>query len=143
MIFVLDTCAVSEIVKPVRDPGFWSWFESVEHRSMRVTPTTVAEAFYGIGRMPPGKRRDHLRFAVASYLDSFTMLEMTRDAAVLTGELLAAQEAVGRKMQFADASIAAIALHNDAILVTRDAHFDGIAEQGGFEAFRSFDPWGV
>lgn len=140
-MFVLDTCAVSEIAKPDPDPGFWSWFEGVEQKETCVTATTVAELFYGLAKMPKGKRRDHLTLAVASYLNSLPVLDMTRETGELAGRLLAAQESTGRRMQFADASIAAVAIHNDAVLVTRDAHFDEIADQDGFEGFRLLDPW--
>ena len=140
-MFVLDTCAVSEIAKPVPDPGFWSWFERVEQKALCVTATTVAELFHGLAKMPKGKRRDHLTLAVASYLNSLPVLDLTRETGELAGRILTVQESAGRRLQFADASIAAVAIHNDAVLVTRDAHFARIAEHDGFEGFRMLDPW--
>lgn len=141
MIYVLDTCAISEIMKPKPDEGFWSWLENTPHDALRVTMITRAEAAYGVERLPAGKRRDHLFVSLESYLARVPVFGFTHEAAIMTGKILAAQERAGRPMQFADAAIAGIALVNRAALVTRDAHFGGIDAHEALADFRSLNPW--
>jgi hypothetical protein len=59
-MIVLDTNAISEIMKPNPEPHVLSWVDSVPAGETGVTAGTVAEILHGITRLPDGTRRRNL-----------------------------------------------------------------------------------
>ena len=120
---ILDTNIISEFVNPVPDPVVMAWAESVADTTFYLTSMSLAEIEFGIARKPEGRAKDLLDRGMREAIRRFTVrpaLAFDDVAAALFGEIFAYREAVGRKMQFADAQIAAIVKAYDATLITRN-----------------------
>lgn len=140
-MFLLDTCAVSEIMRKERDPGFQQWFSALAHDDLALPTIAVTELFYGIHRLPTGKRKAQLMRQMTGYVGSFQIFGFCLHASRHASEIMARLHGAGENVKFPDAAIAAIALHNDTTLVTRDADFSSIQRHEAFGGFKLINPW--
>lgn len=138
---ILDTCAISEMLDSQRDPTFAGWLAAIMPSDLRITTISIAEARYGVGRLPNGKRKDALCGGLEGLFAKIAILDFCPKAARIAGAILSGQEQQGMRMHFADAAIAAIAHHHNRALVTRDNDFEGISALPGFESFSILRPW--
>lgn len=137
MRFLLDTNILSEPTRRHPEPRVLERLR--EHQRESVTAATVIhELRHGIGRLPPGRRRE----ALADYLERLLrqpirVLPYDRDAALWHADQRAALEAQGRPTPYADGQIAAIAATNGLTLVTRNVGdfrvFPGLQVENWFE----------
>jgi len=137
MRFLLDTNILSEPTRRHPEPRVLVRLR--EHQRESVTAATVIhELRHGIGRLPPGRRRE----ALADYLERILrqpirVLPYDRDAALWHADQRAALEAQGRPTPYADGQIAAIAATNGLTLVTRNVGdfrvFPGLQVENWFE----------
>lgn len=137
MRFLLDTNILSEPTR--REPAPKVLARLREHQAESVTAATVIhEMRHGIGRLPPGRRRDGL----ADYLDRLLrqpirVLPYGRDAALWHADQRAALDAQGRVTPYADGQVAAIAATSGLVLVTRNVEdfrwFTGLQVESWFE----------
>lgn len=119
-MIILDTNVVTEVL---RDGGQQiPWFRVQDSESLYISVTTLCEVTYGLERMPAGKRRD---FTWQKWLALEPALRavafpVTSTIANMTGVLLAKREASGRRIELADAQIAATAAVHRAVVATRN-----------------------
>lgn len=129
-MIVLDTNVISELVRPVPDVRVTTWLDEQAIPELHLTVITVAELGYGIARLPLGRRRDDLARQTGGLLErlfSRRVLPFDQSAAQLYGDVGATRDRLGRPIEIADAQIAAICLHRDAALATRNTRdFDGL-----------------
>jgi toxin FitB len=135
---ILDTNVVSEIMRPVPAPVVLRWISDQISEELHLTAITVAEVFYGIELLPPGKRQETLRAGAEQlFRVIFTDRILTFDArAAREFSLIASsRRKQGRPMSEFDAQIAAIARAKNAVIATRDT--------GDFEGcgVRLVNPW--
>jgi hypothetical protein len=130
-MWILDTNVVSELVATRPSVDVVARIGALPENAVFTTAITEAELFYGIERLPAGRRRDHLRAAIeAIFSEDFAgrMLSFDSHAARNYGRLLAQRRTAGRPMSQSDVQIAAIAIEHKATLVTRNtrdfAHSD-------------------
>lgn len=99
--------------------------EELDERSTigTVTPVSAAELWVGANLGSVAEYE-----ASAELLDSLVLLEFSRDCARRAGKLQAALTRDGEPLGFTDCMIAAIAMENDEVLVTRDDDFERIGE---------------
>jgi tRNA(fMet)-specific endonuclease VapC len=123
MRFLLDTCVISELVAKQPDPGVVQWIDDVGEEKIYLSAITIGEIKKGIEKLPDSRRKSTL----AEWLEDDLMtrfkdkiLPIDTDAMLVWGELTASLEVQGRKMPAMDSSIAAIALHGNLSLVTRN-----------------------
>jgi len=138
MKWLLDTCAISELVSRKPSKKVIEWIDSIDSDSLYLSVITIGEIRKGIEKLPDSKRRDaihtwltedlFLRFKDRlAPLDSEVMLTW----GILTGRL----EREGTRMSAIDSLIAATALHHDLTLVTRnEEHFFN-------SQVKVFNPW--
>lgn len=88
-----------------------------------VTPVSAAELWVGANLGSVAEYE-----TAAALLDSLTWLEFSRDCARRAGKLQASLKRDGEPLAFTDCMIAAIALENDEVLVTRDDDFERIPD---------------
>lgn len=122
-MIVLDTNVLSELMRAAPEPCVVAWLDAQEPSSVAITAITVAEILYGIQRLPEGRRRRALASAAATMFEedfAGRILAFDAEAAVCYAECVAASEQAGRAVQMADAQIAAICLHHQAKLATRN-----------------------
>lgn len=117
--YLLDTNAVSYLIReaPV---DLNARFESSRVIQSGISVVTEAELLFGIARRPQARA---LAARVHDLLRKITILPWASDSARIYAELRADLERRGQPIDDMDMMIAAQALVEDAVLVTRDAAF--------------------
>lgn len=128
-MIILDTNVLSELVKPVPEQRVVDWLDSLVPDEVMTTAVTAAELWYGVRRLPDGKRKSELAEGIDAMLfeDLGGRIEVF-DAAAATryADIVLARERLGRPIAAADAQIAAICARRKATLATRNVKdFEG------------------
>lgn len=121
MRYVAVTNVVFELMKKDPDPRVIDWFQDHEG-DVYLTAITVEEIYYGVFRLPEGRRRRQLEDAIAGIVMDCADKTLPFDAysGYLCAELHARAIASGRTPIIEDLMIAAICRRNDAVLATRN-----------------------
>ena len=130
-MIVWDTNVVSELMRPEPLEQVVEWTDRQAVDEVFITAITVAELLYGIGRLPPGRRRNELAEVVGEMLrEDFERRLLAFDgvAAVHYADIVVERERIGRPISMADAQIAAICRSHDATVATRNV--DDFADVG-------------
>ena len=128
--YLLDTNIISEIVKFA--PDFKVIKKIGEHSSdMAISVLTWHELVYGLERLPEGLRKKELsKYVYDDVEQSFPIINFTKSAAEIHAKIRSAIEESGHHLPYADTQIAATAIAEDMILVTRNSrHFSEIEEK--------------
>lgn len=136
--YLLDTCVVSEFVKPQPDPHVVVWMNQVDVVQTYLSVVTIGEVQSGISAKPPSNRRTLLEIWLRNdLLIQFAgrIVSLDVDILLVSGELTASLRSRGVTMGGMDALIAATARYRDMVLVTRNT--DDFAHTG----LRLLDPW--
>ena len=124
-MIVLDTNVISELTRPVPEPGVVLWLDSLPADEVGTTAVTAAELLYGVARMPAGRRKTELAAAVSGLLgDDFRdgVLPFDEQCASRYADIVCGRETLGRPIGVADAQIAAICRTVEATLATRNTN---------------------
>ncbi len=121
-MIVLDTNVVSEAMKPEPNPAVRAWLNDQVAETLYLTSVTLAELLFGIGALPPGKRKDMLAQALEGLLGFFAgrVLPFDTDAARHYAEFAVAARTAGKGLPTPDGYIAAIAASRAFIVASRD-----------------------
>lgn len=138
MNYLLNTCMISELVKPAADDKVTDWISSLPEETIHLNVIPVAEIQKGIAKLPASAKKDQLQ----SWLDNDLILRfenrivpIDQKVARMWGKILARAEKKGRQIQAIDGLIAATGLVYDMTVVTRnvsDIQVDGLS---------LFNPW--
>ena len=122
MKYLLDTCLLSELVRPVPHPAVLGWMGERSSSDLYVSALTLAELERGIVRLPASRRRNELTTWLANVQAGLGQraLPFTRDTAGYWARLCAKAEAAGKPMAAFDSLLAATALEHDLAVVTRN-----------------------
>jgi toxin FitB len=118
--YLVDTNVVSELTRPKPAPAVAAWFEEVADEALHLSVLTLGELRRGVEKLPPGKRKEKLRYWLEQELPGwFGARLLPIDAAVADtwGRLQASAE---RTLPAVDSLLAATALHHHLRLVTRN-----------------------
>ena len=138
MSWLLDTCVVSELVRPRPKASVVSWVLERDEDELFLSVITIGELEKGIARLPDSPKRVALEQWVRRDLaDRFRDRLLAVDAGVAArwGALVGASEARGRPLPVIDSLIAATSLQHDFTVVTRNT--DDLERCGA----RCFNPW--
>jgi predicted nucleic acid-binding protein len=119
---LLDTCVLSELVKPQPEPTVLAWVASRPESALYVSAMTLAELHRGVNKLPESKRREEL----ANWLQQLEMgfedrlLPFTQTTAHAWAQMTVQAEQQGRPMAAFDSIIAATAKAHGLRLVTRN-----------------------
>ena len=121
MIYVADTNVVSELMRPNPSPNVVDWFFDHEGE-VYLTSVTVKELYFGMLRLPEGKRRRQLEEAISAIVMDCSDKTFPFDAfsAFLCARLHDRALSIGRVPTIEDLMIASICQRNDAVLATRN-----------------------
>jgi hypothetical protein len=122
-MLILDTNALSELLRPVPNAGVIAWLESQPRSQLFTTTITQAEILYGVALLPKSVRRENLTRATrAIFEEDFEgkVLPFDSPAADLYANIAAMRKSSGRPISQFDAMIAGITLAHQARLVTRN-----------------------
>jgi len=133
--FLVDTCAVSELLRPRPNPDVTAWFENTPGELLHVSVLTFGEIRKGVTLLPPGPRRARILSWLESELPAwFADRVLAIDLGVTDewGRMLAN---AARVIPAIDGLIAATALRHRLTVVTRNIRD---FEDTGVELL---DPW--
>jgi predicted nucleic acid-binding protein len=57
---LIDTCALSELVRPVPAPSVVTWFEAMPSASLHISALTLGEIRKGVEKLPDGRGRSQI-----------------------------------------------------------------------------------
>ena len=122
MKYLLDTCLLSELVRPTPHLAVLDWMGARASSDLFVSALTLAELERGVLRLPPSRRQNELATWLAAVQAGFGQraLPFTRDTAGYWARLCAQAEAAGKPMAAFDSLIAATALEHGLAVVTRN-----------------------
>ena len=134
MSYLLDTNAVSELMKPTPDATVLAWIERFENECF-LSAITVGEIERGIALLPTGRKKSRLQESFQDFLEATEDRVLSFDVAVARrwAKLTGAAQRRGRTLPVLDSMIEATALHWDLTVITRNV--------GDFIEARTLDPW--
>jgi len=138
--YLLDTSAVSEVVKPKPDPAVIEWLTQADEEALFLSVLTIGELEKGVAKLADGKRRTRLRAWVRRDLVTRfagRLLPVDLQIADRWGALVGTSESKGLPLPVIDSLIAATCLVHGLTAVTRNrADF----ERCGVECFSPWSP---
>jgi len=123
MNYLLDTNVISELAAKQPNRRVVQWIDTLDPQSVYLSVITIGELRKGIEKLPDSKRKDTLR----DWLDTDLLLRFSGRilildiAVMLTWGMLTGQlERAGKSLSAIDSLIAALAVHHNYTLVTRN-----------------------
>ena len=138
MKYLLDTCVVSELVRPKASAKVVRWVKRQEESTLFLSVLTLGELHKGVEKLSDSKRKRILHFWWANDLkERFEnrILDIDKQVAVIWGEIQAKSEKAGRPMPAIDALIAATGIAHRLTVVTRNGTD---MKESGIELY---NPW--
>ena len=138
MNYLLDTCVISELIKPKPSSKLIKWLHSCQEESLFLSSLTIGEIQKGISKLPDSRKRKKLQIWLDSELTQRfdrRIIGIDFKVAQKWGEIQALTEIAGIKMPVIDSLIASIGIVYDMAVVTRntvDMKNSGV---------RLFNPW--
>jgi toxin FitB len=123
MSYLLDTCAISEMISAKPATKVLEWFESQSENSLFLSIITIGEIENGIYQLPQGERRRRLEVWFFDQISpSFHGRVFLLDRKLVTtwARMIADLKTKGMIRASLDSLIEATALHHQLILVTRN-----------------------
>ena len=138
MKYLLDTCVISELIKPQPNRSVVSWLQSQTENDLYLSVLTFGEIEKGIEKAANEARKSKLKLWVEEDLKQRfkgRILAIDLDVCTKWGEIQAKTELLGKPVPSIDGLIAISALVNNCIMVTRNVKD---MQQSGVELF---NPW--
>jgi predicted nucleic acid-binding protein len=126
LIFLLDTCVLSEATKPQKHVGVVRWLTEVPLEFQYVSAITLGELYYGTESLAEGKKRQALRAWIQDVEEDYAGRIVPFDQAIAAfwGRLRAKHP----NAPVADSQIAATTMAYGFTLVTRNVRDFRLAE---------------
>ena len=138
MKWLLDTCVISELVRPKPSQSVTRWLDERDEETLFISVLTVGELERGISRLPSSRKRATLEHWLRSDVtERFGRRLLSIDATVAArwGAMIGTSDARGAPLPVIDSLIAATGLVHDCTVVTRNTR--DLDRCGA----RCFNPW--
>lgn len=122
MKYLLDTCVISEMIKPSPDKKLLRWVENEPSSSLFLSVITIGEIRKGLSKLPASRKKEKLTIWLNMLLEEYSNRILLIDLTVAEnwGEMQGRSEKKGAVMPSIDGLIAAITYTNNMTLVTRN-----------------------
>jgi predicted nucleic acid-binding protein len=123
MKYLLDTCVISELIKPKADKNVISWIKNQDEASLYLSVLTFGEIEKGIEKSPDEARKRKLKLWVEDDLKKRfegRIIPVNMDVSVKWGAIQGKVELIGKPMPAIDGLIAVSGLVHNCIVVTRN-----------------------
>lgn len=122
MKYLLDTCVLSELIKPEPSPAVLAWVNARSDTDLFTAAMVLAELHRGVVKLPASHRKQDLTAWLEKLQKAFgtRVLPFTLQTAEHWAAMCARAEAVGKTMAAFDSIIASSAVENGLALVTRN-----------------------
>ena len=138
MNFLIDTCVISEIIKPKPSKRLTGWLTRQDENDIYLSVLTLGEIQKGIEKLTDIKRKRKIHLWVEQDLkERFKkkILPIDTQVAMIWGQIQGLAEKKGRGMPTIDGLIAATAIAGNLVVVTRNI---GDMKESGVALY---DPW--
>jgi len=136
--YLLDTCVISELIKPEPHSGVFDWLNSQNEEDIYLSVLTIGEIQKGITKLTDSPKKKILQKWMDSDLQQRfddRIINISNEIALCWGKIQGEAEQKGRKMSVIDSLIAATGIVYDCVIVTRNV---ADIETSGC---RLFNPW--
>jgi predicted nucleic acid-binding protein len=136
--YLLDTCLVSELLKPRPSQTVSAWLAEQREEDLHLSVLTLGEIQKGVAQLPESRKKARLQAWLDRDLrDRFRgrIVPINETVALTWGRVSGDALARGRPLPVIDALIAATAIVFDATFATRDE--EGILDAGA----KTVNPW--
>ncbi|NIM17134.1 MAG: PIN domain-containing protein [Candidatus Aminicenantes bacterium] len=122
MKYLLDTCIISELVKPVPNAQVTNWLEGAPSNALFLSVLTIGEVRKGLVKLPDSKKKEQLTLWLNTLLEEYNERIIPIDLTVAEnwGTIQGNAEKAGTPMSTIDGLISAMASTYNLILVTRN-----------------------
>lgn len=122
MNYLLDTCVISELVKPSPNANVIDWINNTPSERLYLSVITIGEIRKGLTKLPDSKRKDLLANWLNSLLEDYDnrIYPINLTVAENWGIIQGKAEKQGTPMASIDSLIAATAYTYNLVLVTRN-----------------------
>jgi len=123
MKYLLDTCVISEVIKPKPSSKVLEWLKKQDEENLYLSVLTFGEIEKGIEKSADKKRKNKLRLWVEEDLKQRfegRVLPIDIKVASKWGEIQGKSEMEGKPLPSIDGLIAITGLVNNCIVVTRN-----------------------
>lgn len=136
-MYLLDTNIVSEFSKERPNENVLALYEARKDLCA-ISAVTWQELMFGVSKMPEGKRKTYIEKCLVEYKEDFEIIPYDEFSADICGQLSGTCAKSGKNLPCLDTQIAATAIANGMILVTRNtADFVEAAER----SFLKLENW--
>lgn len=119
-VYLLDTNIISEVIKPNANEKVKNKVEMTSFFSV-ISSTVLYELLKGVNVLPEGSKKSKLELFVNDYVRTiYPILPYDEHCATLQADIFARMLKNGTPVSTSDAQIAATALANNLIIVTRN-----------------------
>ena len=122
MNYLMDTCVISELVKPSPNPNVVEWLKNTPTEQLFLSVITIGEIRKGLTKLHDSKRKDRLMDWLNTLLEEYLEHIYPIDLSVAEnwGVIQGRAEQAGNPMSSLDGLIAAVAYTHNLVLVTRN-----------------------
>ena len=123
MKYLLDTCVISEFIRPKPSKKVTKWIKSEDEGNFFISVLTIGELHKGIEKLDQSKRKEALHNWVENDLkDRFwtRIIDIDIETAMAWGKIQGAAERIGKPMPAVDSLIAATGITHHLTVVTRN-----------------------
>ncbi|MDY6832226.1 MAG: type II toxin-antitoxin system VapC family toxin [Thermodesulfobacteriota bacterium] len=123
MKYLLDTCVISEIIRPRPSAKVTKWIKQEDENNFFISVLTIGELHKGIEKLDESKRKEALHNWVDNDLrERFRtrILDIDIQTAVTWGKIQAMTECAGKPMPAIDSLIAATGITHHLTVATRN-----------------------
>lgn len=122
MKYLLDTCLISELVKPIPNEKVINWLNDIPSTALFLSAITIGEIRKGLTKLPSSKKKETLTVWLNTLLRDYKERIFPIDLIVAEnwGIIQGKAEKAGTPMSSIDSLIAATAHTHNLTLVTRN-----------------------